>query len=61
MDAVQVLILLGLAFVAIALAYSSVPKIRKLERRVAELERRVMGTDKTPFSEADGVHRSQPD
>jgi hypothetical protein len=56
MDAMHVLLVALLAFVALALAYSSVPKIRSLESRVAELERN-MGKADTPSSEADGVDR----
>jgi hypothetical protein len=57
MDAMHVLLVALLAFAALALAYSSVPKIRSLERRVAELERKMMGKSETLSAKADGADR----
>lgn len=41
MDQVSTLVAALIALAAMALAYSSVPKLRKLERRVEDLERKM--------------------
>jgi hypothetical protein len=54
MDPVSTLVALLIGMAAVALAYSSVPRIRKLERRVEDLERQVSAMAETGAREASG-------